>query len=514
MTKLRLSFALAATMLAGSAAAQNAPVNQIYLGTGASTPPAFETLNGDCVMSNSVQGAITCTKTNGTSFSSAATTAIGTSGATIPVLSGSNTWSAPQYVSNFLQLNPAPGTAAGSHGLIVNQSFSGTAGGFAANQINVSSDTSAMGANNLVALDVEDTFGGSTTTGGRAGIWVDLFLNGATSSANTNRNYVAADAQCIAQTGDGGTGTTSSTSAGACFGFFGLGKAQSGATNLENLTGEELNVEADAGSSVWAKSILQLSSEPNDAVAGAGVDTMIWMYNQGGSPVTHKHAIYIDNNGGLGNWPISSSGDILATSSGSITNGIDLNSATISGCSFKSPQFCITGGGEAQESQVKITNATPYIHYIDTSNSNREFYAQEYQSGSLEHWRIYDQSGGMTLWDVSAAGVSANSSGTIITVNSAAGTGATASCASSHVCDQFSGEIALTTGTGPTPGPQVTVTFGVTRTNTPNCVVTVQGGTTFLAPGTSLTTSTLTFTVGAPPSSAANYTLDYVCGGN
>lgn len=49
---------------------------------------------GDCVISG--VGAVICTKTSGVAFTSAATTAIGTSGATIPLLSTANTWTLGQ----------------------------------------------------------------------------------------------------------------------------------------------------------------------------------------------------------------------------------------------------------------------------------------------------------------------------------------------------------------------------------------------------------------------------------
>lgn len=57
-------------------------------------------LGGDCTATVSV-GAITivCTKTNGAAFTSAATTAIGTSGVTIPLLSTANTWTLGQTFS-------------------------------------------------------------------------------------------------------------------------------------------------------------------------------------------------------------------------------------------------------------------------------------------------------------------------------------------------------------------------------------------------------------------------------
>lgn len=63
---------------------------QFYVGV-TSGSPKFVTMSQDCTTTNA--GVVTCTKTNNTAFTSASTTAIGTSGATIPLLNGANVWS-------------------------------------------------------------------------------------------------------------------------------------------------------------------------------------------------------------------------------------------------------------------------------------------------------------------------------------------------------------------------------------------------------------------------------------
>ena len=68
---------------------------RVTTGTGAISSSE---VSGDCTTSGS--NAITCLKTNNTAFTSAATTAIGTSGATIPLLSTANTWTAAQAFSS------------------------------------------------------------------------------------------------------------------------------------------------------------------------------------------------------------------------------------------------------------------------------------------------------------------------------------------------------------------------------------------------------------------------------
>jgi hypothetical protein len=54
-------------------------------------------LSGDCATSGTL--ALTCAKTNGSAFGTAATVNTGTSGATIPLLNGANTWSGAQAIT-------------------------------------------------------------------------------------------------------------------------------------------------------------------------------------------------------------------------------------------------------------------------------------------------------------------------------------------------------------------------------------------------------------------------------
>lgn len=57
------------------------------------------TPSGDCTLVAST-GVITCTKTNNVSFGTAATVNTGTSGATIPLLNGANSWSGTQTLAS------------------------------------------------------------------------------------------------------------------------------------------------------------------------------------------------------------------------------------------------------------------------------------------------------------------------------------------------------------------------------------------------------------------------------
>jgi hypothetical protein len=98
------------------------------------------------------------------------------------------------------------------------------------------------------------------------------------------------------------------------------------------------------------------------------------------------------------------------------------------------------------------------------------------------------------------------------------GTGGTAVCATSHVCDSLSGEVTLTTGTGTlTTGTFFTINFADTRTNIPNCLMHMQTAAVGINSNVYLyseTTSTLTLTGSSTLTASTTYIVDYTCGGN
>jgi hypothetical protein len=102
------------------------------------------------------------------------------------------------------------------------------------------------------------------------------------------------------------------------------------------------------------------------------------------------------------------------------------------------------------------------------------------------------------------------------------GEGAAVSCTTNQVCDEFSGNITLDTGTGvdssPINSPVITITFPVVRNHAPNCVITVFNESNAVTVNNivaTTTTSTLTYLMPTPGPIASNvtYQLIYVCGG-
>src|SRR5258706_1107258 len=211
----------------------------------------------------------------------------GTSGHTVPFLDGTNTWSAPQTLSVTTSGNVSAFT-------IFDTPSGNATSGVSLNLVSIS-DTVNAGAAFAQGFNVNHIFGGGTTQGGRQAVQGFAQLNSASNVASTISNYIGVVGASTAASADNGTGVTSGTAQGAFFGGNFLAFANAPATNLLNVSGAEFNAQMAAGSTCWAKSLAQFSSNPSDAVNGSGVNTMLWLYNQAGSTAKWSNALLIDN---------------------------------------------------------------------------------------------------------------------------------------------------------------------------------------------------------------------------
>lgn len=84
------------------------PVGTLTIGQGAASNPQVLALTGDCTLT--AGGVITCTKSNGASFGTAATANTGSSGTAVPLLNVPNTFSALQtFTAHVAVGTSAPG---------------------------------------------------------------------------------------------------------------------------------------------------------------------------------------------------------------------------------------------------------------------------------------------------------------------------------------------------------------------------------------------------------------------
>lgn len=160
-----------------------ATAGRILIDQGAAADPSFNALSGDCTITSA--GAITCTKTNGVSFGTAATVNTGTTGATIPL---NNAW-----VDNINLEDSSSGITAQTYtldlypafGYTINQlaikSGSGTA--TAAVQINGTNVTSLSAISVTSTVSVTSATGANTVSAGASNV-VTLVISSPSSLNN------------------------------------------------------------------------------------------------------------------------------------------------------------------------------------------------------------------------------------------------------------------------------------------------------------------------------------------
>lgn len=204
-------------------------------------------------------------------------------------------------------------------------------------------------------------FGGSAAKGGRIGtLGVVLHNNGVTNSSNLNRNYVGVLGLSASDGGDGGTNLTSGAK-GAYFGINGVVELHSGATNVFNATGAELNVYGHASATARYVTGLQIAGFCN---ADPGGSVFAALTLGGGSDGTYTHVgweqgiLFTDFNGAT---PVKSDTTLFGhywTGGGTkaVSKGIDLSGFTFSSFAFKSTNFEVDGDGliKADRGQIRF----------------------------------------------------------------------------------------------------------------------------------------------------------------
>jgi hypothetical protein len=228
-----------------------------------------------------------------------------------------------------------------------------------------------------VGLNFRNYVGGPSMTGGREGFVFESAFVAPSSPTNQNRNYVPLATQMIVAAGDNGTALGATTSAGAFFALNPNIVAYSGATDLLEVTGGEVNTAMQAGSSTWIKNIWSLVGRHDDAVQGTAIDAMLLFGDQGGA-VQWQNAMFIG--GQNGRWPLSPTACVLcmgladgAGNHGTIKSGIDFGNVNIvGGPAYRSSGFVVDGFGNVTMQSITANPDTADPHvvgriYVDTS---------------------------------------------------------------------------------------------------------------------------------------------------
>lgn len=184
---------------------------------------------------------------------------------------------------------------------------------------------------------------GGTWTGARTPILGNLFFSHASSPSNAASFYAAGILTANIYTDDNGT---VGTPKGHAYGLATVSYLKSTVKHWNALFGLEADMTVDAGASVQIKVANASYSTNNDSVQGTLVDAAFGLTTLSGS-IGFKNGFLAYNQDGTS--PISSDGSLLSTQGAvTMTNAIDVTSATISGYILKTAPLTISGQGAYQ----------------------------------------------------------------------------------------------------------------------------------------------------------------------
>lgn len=226
----------------------------------------------------------------------------------------------------------------------------------------IDADSVAAGTGFLLGNETRLLFGSSSSTGGRIAQYNYLQQNAVTSSSNTNHNYVGTQSEVTSATGDGGTNLTTGAK-GAYFGYATDARLNTGATNVLELTGGEIDTVTQTGTSM--KYLVGWSIVGNNTVQGTNLDAAIDIGGNNQQGDGHSHAgwnfgIAFDDIHGYS--PVNGNSTLLGGSfptlgTQTILYGINLQSFSCSTACFASNNFAVLQNGTINTAGINgVTN--------------------------------------------------------------------------------------------------------------------------------------------------------------
>lgn len=336
---------------------------------------------------------------------------LGTSGATVPLLNGTNTWSNSQNLSGGavtaalssaanLVINPGstsnlinfkngpsgasvlqvagnvavitqlqlPGRAwsggsiSANAGLYENSTWTGTSGNtLVAPHLLQMTEGITAGTSELDAYNFHTT-ATAGFSGGRSAMMVVQDVTGA--PAVGNMSIVAISSKANVSVNLGGTDTTTGGSAGFVYAENPVAHTSSGATNIRQVVGSEIDVWTETGSSMMDRMGEQI------VITAAGVggvrDDIGWSLNNGfqqtSGQIPWATGISFGRQGGY--FPIATTGTIMAViphtgETVSTANGIDFSAATFTGNVWNDGKTILSGAGQLQMSKMTASASAP-----------------------------------------------------------------------------------------------------------------------------------------------------------
>lgn len=198
------------------------------------------------------------------------------------------------------------------------------------------------GGHAIMALGINHRYGGSAIVDGRQSVLIFSELTSATSSSNTNRNYVALQTYMQALAGDGGTNIAPR---GAVFG--GSTALVSAGGWMQDICGWEYDIGAgNSGAPPLHKVGIRVALFGGgvDLAQGTSYDAAISVTGGSGCVGWKNGLLFSDDSSAHG---MNANGTLIATQgSFTVTNGIDISSYSYTGLAWHSPGFSVTGSGK------------------------------------------------------------------------------------------------------------------------------------------------------------------------
>ena len=202
-----------------------------------------------------------------------------------------------------------------------------------ADRLNVVDDTSP--GTKVDGFMVLHRFGGAGSKGGRHAIEAILDQNDITESSNTDRNYVGIAGTATSSKGDGGT--SAADAKGTYYGGNFVGILNSGATNVQVVTGAEFNAGIKTGASANIRTGLQVGSVGNDR--GGVIDAAI-MFNCGPSQPAWRSGLHFGKQ--TGGSPLNATSRALRIDVDQVDSIISVSATTLVNKFIDSPKVILT----------------------------------------------------------------------------------------------------------------------------------------------------------------------------
>jgi hypothetical protein len=186
----------------------------------------------------------------------------------------------------------------------------------------------------------------------------------------------------VAFNGDGGTDPTmAATSKGGIFGMNPFGDAKFGIA-FANVTGGEVNVALETGTSAFEKTGLQIVDHGLDKVHGSFIDAGLAIGAQAGAVGFSNGILFSNGNGGT---PLTTTACMICTTANVVTvaTGIDFSQYFMTGNFLNSRGFFVTGAGAMSGIGLTLTGANPGPTF-QPSQTAGSFISANFTNGSNE----------------------------------------------------------------------------------------------------------------------------------